>query len=522
MFKGLRDRLKGVSEKLEDELEAKLEAELEAELAAEMDRELGIAPATATEPTPEPTPEPVSEPTPAPVPEPAAAPTPAPETTPAPAPTATPEPSSAPSTPAAPATPTPAFEAPKPETFRTPEPVPATDRQPEPARTPEPAPAPAPAPAPTPAPVSTPAPEPAPVSTPVSAPAQTSPQPQQPARQPQQQPITGRKMLTAEEIEARLKAELEAAVEVQKDVEQVAKESGATLRKYTISESALEDILWELEIGLLESDVALPVIEAIKENVKEQMLSMSVSGKSAQDVVEKVLRAAVRRVLNVGRIDFDAFVREKLASGKKPVVVMFVGVNGTGKTTSIARIAHRLKSQGLIPVLAAGDTFRAGAIAQLTQHADTLGVKVIKHSDGADPAAVAYDAIEHAKARHKDVVLLDTAGRMQTNTNLMDEMDKIRRVANPDMVVFVGDSLAGNDAVEQARRFDQVVDIDGAILTKVDVDAKGGAALSVAYTVNKPLLFVGVGQGYEDLIPFDPSWMVDRLFGDEDSTPAAS
>jgi fused signal recognition particle receptor len=173
-----------------------------------------------------------------------------------------------------------------------------------------------------------------------------------------------------------------------------------------------------------------------------------------------------------------------------------------------------LQKNGRSVVMAAGDTFRAGAIEQLSQHADRLGAKIIKHKAGADPAAVAYDAIEHAKARHKDVVLLDTAGRMQTNTNLMDEMDKIRRIAKPDLVVFVGDSLAGNDAVEQARRFDDVVDIDGAILTKVDVDAKGGAALSVAYTINKPLLFLGVGQGYDDLEPFSATKMVDRLFAE--------
>jgi fused signal recognition particle receptor len=264
---------------------------------------------------------------------------------------------------------------------------------------------------------------------------------------------------------------------------------------------------------LLESDVALPVIEAIKANVKEQLLSMAVGG-SPHDVVEKVLRNAIQRVLQVNPLDFDAFVRQRMAV-KKPVVIMFVGVNGTGKTTSIGRIGHRLKSQGISSVMAAGDTFRAGAIEQLSLHGERLGITVVKHKAGADPAAVAYDAIEHAKARHKDVVLLDTAGRMQNNSNLMDEMDKIRRVANPDLCVFVGDSLAGNDAVEQARKFDEVVDVGGVILTKVDVDAKGGAALSVAYTINKPLIFVGVGQGYEDLKPFDAKWLVDRLFGDE-------
>ncbi len=476
MFKSLKDRLKGVSARLEDEMEAQLEAELEAELAAEMAAE--TAPETAPE-VPVPAPEPAAE---SPVPEQASV-----ETVPAP----TPEPEPAPE-------PTPEPE-PEPMPAETPEPV----ETPSPAEpVPEPTPAPAPAPAPTPV---------APAAPAATAPAQSAPQ----AKPVAKQPIMGRKQFTDEEIEARLTRELSDAVEIQKEVETVAQSSGAKLSRYTINEDVLEEILWDLEIGLLESDVALPVIEAIKANVKEQLMSMSVAGRSASEVVEKVLRSAVRRVLNIGSFDFDSFVRDKLASGKKPVVVMFVGVNGTGKTTSIGRIAWRLKQQGLSPVLAAGDTFRAGAIEQLSQHGDKLGVKVVKHSAGADPAAVAYDAIEHAKARHKDVVLLDTAGRMQTNTNLMDEMDKIRRVANPDLVVFVGDSLAGNDAVEQARKFDEVVDINGVILTKVDVDAKGGAALSVAYTINKPLLFIGVGQDYPDLKPFDAGWMVDRLFGDE-------
>jgi fused signal recognition particle receptor len=191
---------------------------------------------------------------------------------------------------------------------------------------------------------------------------------------------------------------------------------------------------------------------------------------------------------------------------------MFVGVNGTGKTLSIAKIAYLLQQHGKSCVMAAGDTFRAGAIEQLTIHADKLGVKIVKHGPGSDPAAVAYDAIEHAKAKHKDVVLLDTAGRMQTNSNLMDEMAKIKRVAKPDMIIFVGDALSGNDAVEQAKRFNEVVGIDGVILTKVDADAKGGSSLSIAYTIGKPLLFIGVGQGYDDQIPFNPEWMVQHIF----------
>jgi fused signal recognition particle receptor len=169
---------------------------------------------------------------------------------------------------------------------------------------------------------------------------------------------------------------------------------------------------------------------------------------------------------------------------------------------------------GLTTVLSASDTFRAGAIEQLTIHGERLGAKVVKHSAGGDPAAVAFDALDHAKARKRDVVLVDTAGRMQTNANLMDEMKKIKRVVKPHLIIFVGDSLAGNDAVEQARVFDKEVGIDAVVLTKIDADAKGGAALSIAYAINKPIAFLSTGQGYEDIIKFDSKWMVERLFGE--------
>ncbi|HLF16643.1 MAG TPA: signal recognition particle-docking protein FtsY [Candidatus Thermoplasmatota archaeon] len=364
-----------------------------------------------------------------------------------------------------------------------------------------------------PQPVASPAAAPLPATVPVAVPPAAKPTPPKPPVPPPPAKPVGRKLLSEQEIEARLAAELSQAVAAQKQVEAAAQVASGG--RFTLNEEVLEGILWDLEVGLLESDVALPVIEAIKGNVKEQLLSLPLGGRRPEELVEKVLRTAIEGVLTVRPLDFDAFVRERLAAGKRPVVVMFVGVNGTGKTTSIARIAHRLKNQGISAVLAAGDTFRAGAIEQLALHGERLGVTVVKHKAGADPAAVAYDAVEHAKARRKDVVLLDTAGRMQNNQNLMDEMDKVRRVANPDLTIFVGDSLAGNDAVEQARRFDEIVDVGGVILTKVDVDAKGGAALSVAYTIRKPLLFVGVGQGYDDLKPFDAKWLVDRLFGDE-------
>ncbi|PNX46212.1 MAG: signal recognition particle-docking protein FtsY, partial [Thermoplasmata archaeon M9B1D] len=249
-----------------------------------------------------------------------------------------------------------------------------------------------------------------------------------------------------------------------------------------------------------------------KKDIKNELKNASIERGKIGEVVESVLKNAISHVLKSNELDFKEF----LDKNDKPIVIMFIGVNGSGKTLTIAKIATMLKKIGYSSVMAAGDTFRAGAIEQLSIHAEKVGVKIIKHGPGADPAAVAYDAIDHAKAKHKDVVLLDTAGRVQTNINLMDEMAKIKRVAKPDLIVFVGDALSGNDAVDQAKRFNEVVGIDGVILTKVDTDAKGGSALSVAYTIGKPLLFIGTGQGYEDQIPFDPEWMIKNIFGKEE------
>lgn len=278
-----------------------------------------------------------------------------------------------------------------------------------------------------------------------------------------------------------------------------------------VEKDDIESILWDLEIGLLESDVALSVIDAIKEGVQNVLSERKIErGENLGDVVEEALRSAIGGVLQSNEFDFDKFVDEC----EKPAVVMFVGINGTGKTTSIAKLANRLQNNGKTVVLAASDTFRAGAIEQLTIHSDNLGIKIIKHQSGADPAAVAYDAVEHAKSKHKDVVLVDTAGRMQTNSNLMDEMKKIKRVVKPDLVVFVGDALAGNDAVEQARAFNEAIGLDAIILTKIDADAKGGAALSIAHSIGKPIAFLSTGQEYEDIIKFDSNWMLERLFSD--------
>jgi len=303
------------------------------------------------------------------------------------------------------------------------------------------------------------------------------------------------------------------------DVESAAKSSTESTTKspiYTddffaqkIRGEKLNELLWELEVNLLESDVALPVIEEIKDELRKSIEGRKIRRDiEIDEAVEIALRDAVTKALTLGSESFDMFVQR----AEKPVILLFVGINGTGKTTAIAKIAHRLLKNGKSCVIAAGDTFRAGAIEQLERHAEKLGVKLIKHRAGADPAAVAYDAIEHAKARHRDVVLIDSAGRMQTNQNLMEEMKKIKKVAKPHMVVFVGDALAGNDVVEQARTFGAGIGIDGVILNKIDADAKGGAALSIAHTVKKPILFVGTGQNYEDLIEFSPEWMTERLF----------
>lgn len=282
-------------------------------------------------------------------------------------------------------------------------------------------------------------------------------------------------------------------------------------REVIIDERDLEEPLWGLEMALLESDVALPVAEEIVSSVKSSLVgSKKKIGSDTGDLVESALRAALLKVLSKNVFDFDEFIKNT----PKPVKILFVGVNGTGKTTSIAKVARYLKERGYSVVLAAGDTFRAGAIEQLETHGQRLDLKVIKHKTGGDPAAVIFDAIEYAKAHKKDVVLADTAGRLHTNINLMDQMKKIVRVTKPDMLIFVDEAIAGNDAVERARLFNESVPITGTILTKTDADAKGGSAISIAHVTGKPIIFLGVGQDYPDLVKFDPVWLVDRLLGE--------
>ncbi|MCU4140667.1 MAG: Signal recognition particle GTPase FtsY [Methanophagales archaeon] len=274
-----------------------------------------------------------------------------------------------------------------------------------------------------------------------------------------------------------------------------------------LDERDLDAALSDFEEDLLESDVALPVAEAIISNVKEALLGKRRKiGENVSKIVLEALKEALLNVFPEG-FDFEEFVRVR----EKPVKIVFVGVNGTGKTTTIAKIAYFLKERGFSVVLASADTYRTGAVEQLEKHADALNIKVIKHRYGADPAAVVYDAVKYAEAHKKDVVLADTAGRMHTNVNLMEQLRKICRVTRPDLVIFVDEAIAGNDAVERARIFDEYVGIDASILTKADMDVKGGSAISIAYITSKPILFLGTGQKYGDLVKFDPKEFVERI-----------
>jgi fused signal recognition particle receptor len=282
------------------------------------------------------------------------------------------------------------------------------------------------------------------------------------------------------------------------------RDSGAVIR-----EKHLENVMWEMELALLESDVAMEALEEMKAIIKKRLVGLRVENRAAiTPIIEKALKASLVELLSKTTFDPQTLLEKR----DGPLVIAFVGVNGTGKTTTIARITDWLQQNGKSVVMAASDTFRAGAIEQLELHAQRLGCKFIKHQAGGDPAAVAFDAVEHAKAKHRDIVMIDTAGRMQTNSNLMDEMKKIKRVAKPDLIMFVGDSLAGNDAIDQARKFHEAVGIDAVVLTKLDVDAKGGAALSISSAIGQPIAFVGIGQDYGDIMPFDATWIVERIF----------
>jgi fused signal recognition particle receptor len=285
----------------------------------------------------------------------------------------------------------------------------------------------------------------------------------------------------------------------------------------TLSEDEVEKVLWEFELALLESDVAQEVVQALTSRVKQEVVGLRVSRSvSTQEYLKGKLLEIIRgEFFRAKPIDLIQQISEKKAKGE-PYVIVFLGINGTGKTTTIAKFANLLKQKGFSVILACADTHRAGAIEQLTAHANKLGLKVISQRYGADPAAVARDAVIYAQKHRVDVVLVDTAGRMQTSRNLMDEMEKIIRVVKPDLKIFVGDALAGNDAVSQAKEFQRFTNFDGVVLTKVDADVKGGAALSIVYVTGKPILYLGVGQSYDSLKPFDADEFVRSLLNTQE------
>jgi fused signal recognition particle receptor len=295
-------------------------------------------------------------------------------------------------------------------------------------------------------------------------------------------------------------------------------ETAKNLGRKAISKKEIDSILEELQMNLMENDVAYEVVDEMTSKIKTEILNLKLERKENSDqVITTKLYSYLRELFLSTNTEIDIIqsILEKKRSKTGPYSIIFLGINGTGKTTTIAKFCKLLRDHGISVVLAAADTHRAGAIEQITHHGNKLNVKVISQRYGADPSAVARDALEHAKKNYIDAVLIDTAGRMQTSKNLMEEVSKIIRVIKPDMKIFVGDSLAGNDTVNQAREFFHYTNYDGSILTKSDADSKGGAAISITYLTHKPILYLGVGQGYEDLAEFDHDKFLDSIFKDK-------
>lgn len=274
----------------------------------------------------------------------------------------------------------------------------------------------------------------------------------------------------------------------------------------------LNPILSEFKMSLAENDVAFQVADKICDELEKRLTGVQIKRlEDRKKIIEDNLRQVLLDVmLTKNKVDLLKLLDDKRKK-REPFSLLFVGINGTGKTTTIAKVAHFLRDKGYSVVLAGADTYRAGSIEQLEEHGKRLGIRVIKHNYGADPAAVAFDAISHAKAHGINIVLIDTAGRMQTNQNLMNELVKVKRVVQPDLTVLTVDSLIGNDAVMQAEEFNKAIGIDATILTKVDADVKGGSSLSVTYVTQKPILLIGTGQTYKDLELFNPEKFVNMI-----------
>lgn len=278
--------------------------------------------------------------------------------------------------------------------------------------------------------------------------------------------------------------------------------------EFKVTEEYFEGIFSELELILLENNIALEVVEKIKSDLKQELVGLKMKKEEVSDKIKQALKISIESLFEK---PFDILEKIKEISKEKPAVIVFFGINGSGKTSTIAKISYLLKKNNISVLLAAGDTFRAASIEQLTEHANKLGVKIIKSKYNADPASIAFDAISHAKAHKIQAVLIDTAGRMHTKSSLLKEMEKICRVSQPDLKIFVAESITGNDAIEQAKTFNQAIGIDAIILTKADIDEKAGTTLSVSYITGKPILFLGTGQDYKDLEIFDRKRVIENL-----------
>jgi len=276
------------------------------------------------------------------------------------------------------------------------------------------------------------------------------------------------------------------------------KKISSKISKTTINEIEFQKYQEDLEMILLENNVALEVTEKIIQELKEKIINKEFNKKEIEIEIKNALKEIINNIL----IEPFNLIKE-IKSKNSPYIILFCGINGTGKTTTIAKIAHLLKENNLTSVLSASDTFRAASIEQLKEHSEKLNVKIISHTYQSDPAAVGFDAISYAKKNKINVVLIDTAGRMHTNKNLMKEIEKISKVCSPDKKIFIGESITGNDSIEQIKEFDKSIKIDGIILSKADIDEKGGTALSLGYITKKPILFLGTGQEYKDISPFD-------------------
>jgi fused signal recognition particle receptor len=306
-------------------------------------------------------------------------------------------------------------------------------------------------------------------------------------------------------IEAVKPIEKQAMIEVKPTI--LTRIKGLVMPEVMIKEADVKSAIDDFELQLLEADVALPVAEFMREDLKSKIIGKNIKYSDLGNFVRGSISSSLMDLLKQDAFDIFEFIKSK----KKPVKILFLGPNGHGKTTTIAKFAHMLKKKGLTCVISASDTFRAAAIEQTSIHAERLGVPVIKHQYGADPAAVAFDAIKHAEAKGIDVVLIDTAGRQETDRNLIEQLKKISRVVNPDLKLFVVEGIVGNAIVEQVSQFNAAIPLNGVVLTKVDCDAKGGSVISIKKATGVPVLYLGMGQGYDDLIPFSSDFIISTL-----------